>query len=82
MILLNRNSLRTMFDKSLICQNKIKSDIFPVKKLKYTTIKVSFVWLEFCQAKINRADSQTVSQHLKNEACEPSFSPSVVVSLI
>ena len=45
-------------------------------------MKVSFVSTEFCQASVNRSDTEIASQYLENEACEQTFSFRGVVSLI
>ena len=63
-------------------RTKSTERFFPVKKSKSVLIKVSFVSIEFCQASVNRSDTEIASQYLQNEACEQTFSFRGVVSLI
>ena len=67
---LNCCSTHAMYDKSLICQNKISSEIFFNKKIRINFDQGFFIWLEFCQASGNRSDSQVASQYFKNDSCE------------
>ena len=52
----------------MMCQNKISSEIFFNKEFK-----INFDQGFFCQASVNRSDSQIASQYLQNEACEQLF---------